>query len=160
MAWPQIVAVGGVPRAAQHTAIDARMPRNWRDSRRRCYIFWVRRLIAICLLMLLPFQFSWAAVADYCAHESDPQAQHLGHHEHHDSGHADAVNAADGEADVEQPAVDNDGCHSHGCCVGLTGSRAAMFTGPPVATPSPVAEAATGALLANPPDRPQWARLA
>ncbi len=34
-------------------------------------------------LALLPFQFSWSAVAAYCMHQSSTsQSQHLGHHEH------------------------------------------------------------------------------
>jgi hypothetical protein len=43
----------------------------------------MRRLIAVFMLALLPFQFSWSAVAAYCMHESSTaQSQHLGHHEH------------------------------------------------------------------------------
>ena len=38
----------------------------------------MRRWFAIALLVLLPFQFTWAAVASYCGHESDAQAQHFG----------------------------------------------------------------------------------
>jgi len=30
----------------------------------------VRRILAILLLAVLPFQFSWAAVASYCGHET------------------------------------------------------------------------------------------
>ncbi|AKZ62498.1 hypothetical protein F506_07240 [Herbaspirillum hiltneri N3] len=45
----------------------------------------MKRYALIFLLMLLPFQFSWAAVASYCQHESDPVAQHVGHHAAADS---------------------------------------------------------------------------
>ena len=38
------------------------------------------------MLALLPLQFSWAAVAAYCGHETGQHAEHLGHHEHR---HAD-----------------------------------------------------------------------
>ena len=45
--------------------------------------FKMRRLIAVLMFALLPFQFSWSAVAAYCMHESSTsQSQHLGHHEH------------------------------------------------------------------------------
>jgi hypothetical protein len=40
----------------------------------------MKRYVLIFLLMLLPFQFSWAAVASYCQHESNPAAEHVGHH--------------------------------------------------------------------------------
>lgn len=42
----------------------------------------MRRWLLIFLLLLLPFQFSWAASAAYCQHERDLQARHWGHHEH------------------------------------------------------------------------------
>lgn len=41
----------------------------------------MRRYLIIFLLLLLPFQFSWAAVASYCQHETESSTQHLGHHE-------------------------------------------------------------------------------
>ena len=42
----------------------------------------MRRWLSILLLVFLPFQFSWAAVAGYCQHEADAASQHFGHHEH------------------------------------------------------------------------------
>lgn len=40
------------------------------------------RFIAILILALLPLQWSYAAVASYCKHETLPTGQgHLGHHE-------------------------------------------------------------------------------
>lgn len=40
----------------------------------------MRRYLIIFLLLLLPFQFSWAAVASYCLHETESSTQHIGHH--------------------------------------------------------------------------------
>ncbi len=40
----------------------------------------MRRYLIIFLLLLLPFQFSWAAVASYCQHETESSTQHIGHH--------------------------------------------------------------------------------
>ena len=40
----------------------------------------MRRYLIIFLLLLLPFQFSWAAVASYCQHETESNTQHIGHH--------------------------------------------------------------------------------
>jgi hypothetical protein len=42
----------------------------------------MRRWIAILLLTLLPFQFSWSAAAVHCEHETGAAAQHFGHHFH------------------------------------------------------------------------------
>ncbi len=42
----------------------------------------MRRLLAIIVLFVLPLQWSFAAVAEYCQHETPPAAQsHLGHHD-------------------------------------------------------------------------------
>jgi len=41
----------------------------------------VRPFLAIFLLALLPLQFSWAAVASYCGHETQAGAEHFGHHD-------------------------------------------------------------------------------
>ena len=43
----------------------------------------MRRLIALLILCLLPLQWSYAAVAEYCQHEEEVAAQnHFGHHTH------------------------------------------------------------------------------
>ena len=41
----------------------------------------MRRWLLIFLLLLLPFQFSWAASAAYCQHERDTRPEHWGHHQ-------------------------------------------------------------------------------
>jgi hypothetical protein len=54
------------------------------------------RLILSILMLLLPLQWSAAAVAEYCLHEKAPAAQqHLGHHAHEhkgEDGRADSKN--------------------------------------------------------------------
>jgi len=43
------------------------------------------RALLLALLLILPLQFSWAATARYCGHESaqaQPEGQHPGHHSH------------------------------------------------------------------------------
>lgn len=40
------------------------------------------RWLALCLLVILPLQFSWVAAASLCQHEKDVSTQHAGHHEH------------------------------------------------------------------------------
>jgi cytochrome c553 len=46
----------------------------------------MRRWLLIFLLLLLPFQLSWASASAYCQHERDTQSQHWGHHEHETRG--------------------------------------------------------------------------
>ena len=41
----------------------------------------MRRVFLICLMVLLPFQFSWSAAAATCMHEHLEGSSHWGHHE-------------------------------------------------------------------------------
>ena len=61
----------------------------------------MRRLLLICLIMLLPFQAVWSATAAVCMHEETEAVPHLGHHEAHHSEsqrspQAEGASAADG----------------------------------------------------------------
>jgi hypothetical protein len=79
----------------------------------------MRRLIAIFLLVLLPFQAVWAAMEPYCLHETSPsQSQHFGHHEH--QHHADGAGAhrGDGANDTGKASAMLD--HDHHCCSGVS----------------------------------------
>lgn len=127
----------------------------------------MRRWLCVLLLALLPLQFSWAAVAGYCAHESQPQVRHLGHHSHeHAKASADAgddVAAASAHAGDEGPAS----ASGHADCSQCHG----LGVGAPVPVPvvpamvevdEPVPAATGGRLLriATPLDRPRWLPLA
>ena len=41
----------------------------------------MRRFVLLFLILILPLQWSWAAVASVCRHESCGVAQHQGHHD-------------------------------------------------------------------------------
>jgi hypothetical protein len=56
----------------------------------------MRRWLTILLLVMLPFQFTWAAAAAYCQHETSPEVRHIGHHQHE---HKDVSDA--GKSDVQ-----------------------------------------------------------
>ena len=124
----------------------------------------MRRWLAIFLLTLLPLQFSWAAAAGYCAHESRVQSRHLGHHQHEhlpDGGSADA--SADPSADDDSRVGANvhpDCGQCHGLGVGLPMPLVAMAGPVTVRDAAPLT--ASGRLLraTAPPDRPQWPPLA
>jgi hypothetical protein len=77
----------------------------------------MRRLVLICMLLLLAVQWTWVAAAVYCEHETGAAAQHLGHHEHQHVGASDEVTKA-GKA--QSPAnADNDCgiCHPGVLCM-------------------------------------------
>ena len=116
----------------------------------------MRRWLAIILLVFLPFQFSWAAVAGYCQHETGAAAQHFGHHEHkHQSEGADSA-----DAKALGGGIDGDcaACHAS-CAAALTGIAAA----PLMATTFIDHPWHPGALASPPtvqPERPNWSVLA
>jgi hypothetical protein len=132
----------------------------------------VRRIFVIFLLALLPLQFSWAAVASYCAHETQANAAHFGHHDHA-HGHQLQADAGPGLDPVADPMSDTDaqggkapgaidlGCgHCHGNCgVMLTlapGLPGMISSAPPSAT----LDETGGAHAPTRPERPQWLPLA
>ena len=83
----------------------------------------MRRRLAIVLLALLPLQFSWAAVASYCGHETQAATGHFGHHGHpqHADAPVDVTPLVDPQAagDNTSGALDVDCSHCHGHCSAL-----------------------------------------
>lgn len=68
--------------------LDMRGLRLLSLARDRYDVRMMRRWVSIFLLMILPLQFSYAAAAAYCQHETETGAGHFGHHvhQHHDLG--------------------------------------------------------------------------
>lgn len=120
----------------------------------------MRRWFAIALLALLPFQFTWAAVASYCGHESDAQAQHFGHHEH--QHHADTTVAQDGGdfAGKTLGSSDLDCGHCHGTCSAMPTPGDGLMPLAIASHPATLDEGIMRTLSHSPPERPQWAPLA
>lgn len=90
----------------------------------------MRRLVLVCLLLVLPLQWSWAAAARACLHESDPTVQHFGHHTHaHEASPEGAAAASDKAGDFTQSALDNDctTCHAMGASLVPAASAAPGF---------------------------------
>ncbi len=120
----------------------------------------MRRLLAIFLLALLPFQFSWSAAAVYCGHETGEAAQHFGHHEHQHAGpaHGDADGAP---ADQTSPAgFDFDCSHCHGSFANMPAPLDSLSPQTLVAHPAMPVAGSMRTLAQSPPERPQWAPLA
>ena len=132
----------------------------------------VHRFLTIVLLVFMPLQFSWAAVASYCGHETQAGSEHFGHHDH--QHRADASDGAGQDAapmttsdansdagDGKAPgAMDLDCGHCHGACSMLLNRSAvlpgALSTAPPIAT----LDEFGGAHAPTRPERPQWLPLA
>ena len=117
----------------------------------------MRRLFMIFLLVLMPLQLSWAAMASYCQHETGAAAKHFGHHDHQHK-------AADGKDAAPDPAKTGGGdpdCAS--CHAGGTSVLADALTIHLVADSS-LGTADHRARLTSPPferiERPQWRVLA
>lgn len=124
----------------------------------------VHRLLAIVLLALLPLQFSWAAVASYCAHEVDGTGHfgHHTHHHHHGAGAPGVDPAADDDASPDKAAdpVGVDCGHCHGTFSVIPMLQAALPDVPASALPRAGASPGGGAHAPEPPERPQWQPLA
>jgi len=78
----------------------------------------MRRSFLVILILLLPLQLSWAAMASYCQNERDQTQVHFGHHEHRVS-----QKSAETKDPASKNVVDNDVecglCHLS-CCKSVT----------------------------------------
>ncbi|TAH44638.1 MAG: hypothetical protein EYC67_12910 [Betaproteobacteria bacterium] len=118
----------------------------------------MRRWLAILLLCLLPLQVSWAAVADYCAHEHDRQAQHFGHHDDEHTAWSGPSDSPDTGGKVK---LAHD--HNHNHLSGFVGLLAEPTGNQRLASTSIHPDHGTRTYPAVPPDqpeRPQWSRPA
>ena len=116
--------------------------------------------LAILMLALLPLQFSWAAVAAYCGHETGQHVQHLGHHEHQ---HTDEATADQGSAPADQSApagFDFDCGHCHGTCASMPAPMGDISPLALASHPVTPVEGTVRTLAQSPPERPQWLPLA
>lgn len=77
----------------------------------------MRRWLSILLLITLTVQWTWAAAAVYCQHETGPNAGHIGHHQHEHKAAAadtdDAKTASQDAAKVAKLLGDNDCGYCH-----------------------------------------------
>lgn len=123
----------------------------------------MRRWLAVLLLVFLPLQFSWAAVANYCAHETGAAASHVGHHDH--AGHSHASKVADpdhkGAADGKASNAPNLDCgHCHGTCAAMVDVVASFEAEALASAPLSLGAAPSAKHMPAQPERPQWAVLA
>jgi hypothetical protein len=117
----------------------------------------MRRWFLIFLVVFLPVQLSWAAVANYCEHESEATTQHVGHHEHQ---HQADDQSADSDGTKASSSFDADcgACHA-GCCTAML-QAITLLT---ICLSSDAHGAPALQLSSHPaalPERPNWADLA
>ena len=117
----------------------------------------MRRWFLIFLVVFLPMQLSWAAVASYCGHETEATAQHVGHHEHQ---HQADAQPTDSDSTKASGAFDTDcgACHA-GCCTAILQSIPLLT----ICLSSNAQGAPALRLSSQPvslPERPNWADLA
>nr|WP_316643070.1 cation efflux protein, CzcI family [uncultured Roseateles sp.] len=68
----------------------------------------MRRCVLVLMLLVLPFQFSWAAAAAYCRHEGGVAVQHFGHHQHEHGSQGKADDGAKSLKNKASTIVDDD----------------------------------------------------
>ena len=120
----------------------------------------MRRFLALFLLLLLPLQFSWAAVESYCEHEERAEAAQLAQHVQH--ADADTAAAAADAGTSMDTSVDTgcDSCHCHGHFTGISNRVRAVEPHPSSTRPTAALADTGGAHAPARPERPQWAALA
>jgi hypothetical protein len=67
----------------------------------------MRRALIICLILMLPLQWVWAAAASTCLHETSVAAPHFGHHAHK---HSSSKAAPDSGGEQALPGGDHADC--------------------------------------------------
>lgn len=113
------------------------------------------------MLVLLPLQFTWAAVACYCGHEI--AATPLGHHDHADHSHAvqDADPDRQAGSDGTSPGSSDSDCgHCHGYSAGMFQVHGDFLVQPHASAPPAWATARAVGHVPAQPERPQWVPLA
>ena len=116
----------------------------------------MRRWLAIFLLILLPAQLSWAAVGDYCAHESGAAANHFGHHAHR---HTEDAKGKEKGGLTKGAHTDCASCQVVGSSA-VTSESSALFTQHQASLPIGVTPECSLAEHPAEPERPKWARPA
>jgi hypothetical protein len=117
----------------------------------------MRRWLALILLCLLPFQASWATVANYCQHEEVGGIAHFGHHsEEHQHFADDGDHGVPGDQDHDSDGPGPGHHHDHlSGFLGLTGSAVsiALPTWPPAL---PAEARIPRSTPPEQPERPNW----
>ncbi len=161
----------GNARACRHPSCPCRPPA--RPLRRfenfgSATLALMRSFLLTLLIALLPLQFSWAAVASYCGHETQAGVEHFGPHTHQHHAEAggngqaeSASGATTDEGKVKAPgAVELDCGHCHGYCCVISTLPCSLPEALPSAASLGLLDQAGSEHAPSRPERPQWVPLA
>lgn len=109
----------------------------------------LRHFFAVLMLLLLPLQAAWALAAAYCQHETAPNAQHFGHHEHQHGAAGSCAPKAVG-------SVDSDCGFCHAAFVMALPITDLTLAAAPDDLPAPQPPPAATPAPHDPPERPDW----
>lgn len=84
----------------------------------------MRSWLVVLLLVLMPLQFSWAAMGAFCQHERGSEASHAGHHAHEHRGQSDA-DAATSQTAASVADADCGTCHAS-CSIAAPDAQAGV----------------------------------
>jgi hypothetical protein len=119
-------------------------------------IFHEMKKLLFLLLVLLPLQWTAAAVASYCQHETGLAAKHTGHHDHkHESS-----SETGGQTPKSSGAIDDDCAICHLSCGGLTASEHSFTFGSPQGSRLVFDPLIFPSVIPARPERPNWWLLA
>ena len=119
----------------------------------------MHRFLAVLMLVLLPFQFSWAAAASYCMHERAPSHGYTAARHEYKHG-ASSLPDKDGHGLQAADAFDVDCCLCHGLGIGVTHFFVSMKAPTPPANVVIQSALPLSGITQSPPERPQWRSLA
>ena len=113
----------------------------------------MKRLLLVLTLLMLPLQFTWAAVNVYCQHETGAAAQHYGHHDHKHTQPAGKDDGTPGKVHT-----DCGDCHlAHSCAAVPAVSMPAFVCDGMAVDLQPVIPLSD---FPDGPERPKWMRFA
>jgi hypothetical protein len=117
----------------------------------------MKKFLAIFLLVLLPLQYSWAAMASYCGHETRVNATHPGHHTH---DHASVDHQESSKNSPQSAGMDHDCATCHmGCAAALVSDLSKTTLAASDDHPLHLQVIASH-MASERPERPQWPVLA
>jgi hypothetical protein len=110
----------------------------------------LRRVVLLFMILLLPFQMSWAMAGAYCEHESGKAAQHFGHHDH-------VHTAPDSDQSSTKLKLDLDcSFHSHTAFQGVTTDSVLLSAAMNGAVQNATASFLHPHTIFDRPERPNW----
>jgi hypothetical protein len=84
----------------------------------------MRSWLVVLLLVLMPLQFSWAAMGAFCQHKCGSDASHAGHHAHEHRSQSDSDGATSQTA-ASVADADCGTCHA-GCSIAAPDAQAGV----------------------------------